>query len=893
VPLADAAGYFVDASGETNTAARLDRLLEKYANMQADGRVGATGEIVVRDLEGQALTTRVAVSGDLTLRGETADVKIGSFGSAAGFDVGDGATLTVRDLAFDGYTGDSLFRVDGGELTVGGETSFKGIEGTNVYSGVIAVLSGKATVGSSGGSVLFDECGNGTAGSKGGAIYLKDAACELVLQDSVTITNCSVRSAGGGVYMGKGAVARLSGYLRIRGNEVEPSPNKSSASDISYYRASTTAAHTLILSGPLETGSSVGIRGDGSCASSVTKANGAFLAVDEAFTDHAKIRQSCARLFCDTDESLAAAPSDDYATLLWEKDDGSIKTVEPSAAVASVTGADGVTAYYGSLEDAFGVVTGEATVTVLADVDLEHVVTVTNAVTLTSGTGGRFTVSRAADCRFSVLAGGALTLTNVNVAGAKDWSRYGTGVLFDVQYGELTLGEDAKVWNVASGAANAGCAIKVYRGALTLLGGSIILDCENSVDGNSRGGAVTADTFSRVRLLGGTVTNCKAESGGGVYIGNETTVEVGGGSFVTGSATAKGAANNLYVASRSTLLLVSPLTGSVGCMPGVAASSSVFGRVASDFSGTDAQIADSAHNFTHDVTGDVGLAMTPESGSGEKILVWSDALAADGTVTVDGTNYVMVAGGATLTASVSSATTSLTYTGAAQAPTFEGHGFVVSVTPQTNAGDYTATLTPKAGFAWADGTTAAQTVDWTIAKETYDMSGVSFESQTFTYDGQPHSLAISGTLPDGVTVAYTDNGQTEVGEYTVTARFTVADSANYNEVPALTATLTIIAAPEPEPEPEPEPVVTNAPTPIAFLSIERLAEGSWRLVVTNRVPWCWYRLLSTDDLTKGFTKTNEWEQAPADATPAWTNDVETADDARFWRAEGKEGEVGE
>ena len=171
------------------------------------------------------------------------------------------------------------------------------------------------------------------------------------------------------------------------------------------------------------------------------------------------------------------------------------------------------------------------------------------------------------------------------------------------------------------------------------------------------------------------------------------------------------------------------------------------------------------------------------------------------------------------------------------------------------------------------------------------MSGVTFPDGTFEYDGEPKSIFVSGTLPDGVTVEYGGNGKTAVGVYTVTAKFT-GDAANYNAIPSMTATLTITDGATPEPDPEPS-VVTNHPTPIAFQSIERLSENSWRLVVTNRVAWCWYRLLSTDDLTKGFTTTNEWVQAPADATPAWTNDVTTTTEAFFWRAEGKEGEVGE
>ena len=68
---------------------------------------------------------------------------------------------------------------------------------------------------------------------------------------------------------------------------------------------------------------------------------------------------------------------------------------------------------------------------------------------------------------------------------------------------------------------------------------------------------------------------------------------------------------------------------------------------------------------------------------------------------------------------------------------------------------------------------------------------ITFSDDTFEYDGTPHSLAVSGDLPEGVTVTYTGNGQTEVGVYTVTAHFTVSEQ--YLPLEDMTATLTITA----------------------------------------------------------------------------------------------------
>lgn len=77
-----------------------------------------------------------------------------------------------------------------------------------------------------------------------------------------------------------------------------------------------------------------------------------------------------------------------------------------------------------------------------------------------------------------------------------------------------------------------------------------------------------------------------------------------------------------------------------------------------------------------------------------------------------------------------------------------------------------------------------------MQKATYDMSGVSFADGTFVEDGTAKSLSVAGSLPDGVTVVYDNNGQTASGVYTVTARF-VYDTDNYNALSPMTATLTV------------------------------------------------------------------------------------------------------
>ncbi len=67
------------------------------------------------------------------------------------------------------------------------------------------------------------------------------------------------------------------------------------------------------------------------------------------------------------------------------------------------------------------------------------------------------------------------------------------------------------------------------------------------------------------------------------------------------------------------------------------------------------------------------------------------------------------------------------------------------------------------------------------------ITGITFDDETFEFDGKEKSLKIKGNLPDGVNVTYTGNDQKKVGVYTVTARLS---GANYKDLD-LTATLTI------------------------------------------------------------------------------------------------------
>ncbi len=112
-----------------------------------------------------------------------------------------------------------------------------------------------------------------------------------------------------------------------------------------------------------------------------------------------------------------------------------------------------------------------------------------------------------------------------------------------------------------------------------------------------------------------------------------------------------------------------------------------------------------------------------------------------------------------------------------------------------NAGTYDVTAIVSCdGYVTQKLTTTVK-----IERAKHDMSGVKFEGKQAVYDGNAHSVEISGTLPEGVSSpTYTINGKiassaTDVGEYTVKASFANNDP-NYEAIPEMTAILRITPA---------------------------------------------------------------------------------------------------
>ena len=90
---------------------------------------------------------------------------------------------------------------------------------------------------------------------------------------------------------------------------------------------------------------------------------------------------------------------------------------------------------------------------------------------------------------------------------------------------------------------------------------------------------------------------------------------------------------------------------------------------------------------------------------------------------------------------------------------------MASDTSKTEAGSYTVTVTPKSTCAFSDGSTAAKSVSWTIAKRT--ITKPTLTNTTYTYDGTAYSPTINNFDSTYVTQTGTASS-TNAGNFTLT-----------------------------------------------------------------------------------------------------------------------------
>lgn len=111
------------------------------------------------------------------------------------------------------------------------------------------------------------------------------------------------------------------------------------------------------------------------------------------------------------------------------------------------------------------------------------------------------------------------------------------------------------------------------------------------------------------------------------------------------------------------------------------------------------------------------------------------------------------------TISVPTVSGSLTYNGQAQNPTLTGYDADKMVlsgdTSGTNAGSYTVVVTPTEQYKWADGSTEAKDIQWSIDKAT---PSITFDPTSVSLDTSTTSQAVAVTYTgDGTLSAQSDN----------------------------------------------------------------------------------------------------------------------------------------
>lgn len=787
-------------------------------------------------------------------------------GKSVTIGIAESGSLELGNVTLSRAAGksESFITVDGGSLTLGEGATIERVSTSagapvKVVTGTVSMQAGSAITGC--------ESTGSSASATAGAVYLRGSGAVLDLCGGEIVGNAT-KPATGAVLAGLGSTVRVSGAGSVYGN----------------VRTGSTAAANLCLAGPKL---QVAGRCTGRFGIVKTSANEA----GDAFADiaGASAPDVTASLGCfSNDEHPTYTAAVSGSTLVWSTVSSELPRPVPQAMADVRLIAGGSTNCYATFADALAVSGGSARIELLRDAVIADEVTVSGSVVFA---GGGHVMRRAdGNARIVVPSGASLTVAGLDF----DASAPDALAPFYVSGGSLTLDSGTVIRGQTGAGFRAAGGVVVDGGTFVLNPGATVRDCTNSYVHPSNetgvGGGVLVDNHATAYLNGGTVTGCSASRAGGVCIANESTVYVKGPLDVTGNTTLGGEPADLMVADyRSRLVLTAPMTGAVGFVEGIFADTNVFGSVSASFSGSNDELVDSARRFTRNANGDFGAV-----GSGDEadLLIWNSAFDRSAEYTAaDGEVYTYVDGGEPVEVEPPAAVTGLVYTGLEQSGLEPTLFCFLDDAVKVNAGSYVARVTPRAGCVWSDGTAAAKSVSWSIARAPVEVTaldaskaeGAAEPTLAYTVTGLVNGEQAADVFTGALSRA---SGETE-GEYAITrGTLAVKSPVNYDIVSFTGAVFTITGSDGPGPERTP-----GEPLPIAFKSITRIGEGEWRLVVTNCVPYCWYRLLSTEDLAAGFTVTGAWTQAGADAPLAWTTVVESESDAKFWRAEVKPGEV--
>ena len=183
-----------------------------------------------------------------------------------------------------------------------------------------------------------------------------------------------------------------------------------------------------------------------------------------------------------------------------------------------------------------------------------------------------------------------------------------------------------------------------------------------------------------------------------------------------------------------------------------------------------------------------GTFIDEDAGDDPDEFAYNDYVQGGATVTSLGNNYFQVGesgGSEPEVIAVPTAATGLVYDGTEKTGVAAGTGYTLSGTyAATNAGDYTATATLEEGYVWADTTTEAKSINWSIAADDGATVDVTLSADIAEYSAQlafPTATAtIGGNAVAGTPVwdpaTITEPAAGATNTYTVT--FTVT-TANY------------------------------------------------------------------------------------------------------------------
>lgn len=125
---------------------------------------------------------------------------------------------------------------------------------------------------------------------------------------------------------------------------------------------------------------------------------------------------------------------------------------------------------------------------------------------------------------------------------------------------------------------------------------------------------------------------------------------------------------------------------------------------------------------------------------------------------------------------------SFTFDNSAKSPTISGYDAAAMTKTGTEsataAGSYTITFTPKAGYAWTDGTTSAVSLTWSIAKRKITIPSIS--NTTKTYNASAQSPTIANVDSSYVTQSGTAS-ETNAGSYSVTWSLVYSASTTWTD----------------------------------------------------------------------------------------------------------------